>query len=438
MSKTSMLTRVLAGICMLFMAIGGLFAGILMPLDRQEVFAEEKSKSAPKELSLYAQSAVLMDADTGRILYSKEGNEKKPNASTTKIMTCILALEQGNVNDLVTVSAYAASMPDVQLGMTEGEQYRLEDLLYSLMLESHNDSAVAIAEHIGGSVEGFAAKMNEKARALGCEKTFFVTPNGLDKNAEVKGADGAVTEVAHGTSAEDLARIMRYCVTQSEKREEFLTITRTPSYSFNNQSQGADGKAVPGARSFSCTNHNAYLSMDAGALSGKTGFTAKAGYCYVGALKSKDRIFVVALLACGWPNNKGYKWQDCKKLFGYGKKYYHYREIAKDAYQLQDVTIRDVATPDYQLRDGVSVTPRVSTRERVLLADWEEITFRLQYKKELEAPVQGTVPIGSMRVSVGDFLLEEQEISITAHVDKKDIPWYFKVIFQKWALPIEG
>ncbi len=112
---------------------------------------------------LYAQSAVLMDADTGRILFEKNGDSEMPMASTTKIMTLLVTLENADLEGEVNVSAYAASMPDVQLNIREGERYRLRDLCYSLMLESHNDSAVAIAEHVGGSVEGFASMMNQKA-----------------------------------------------------------------------------------------------------------------------------------------------------------------------------------------------------------------------------------------------------------------------------------
>ena len=144
---------------------------------RDTVWAEENGQGVG---SLYATSAVLMDADSGRILYEKNGFEKRPMASTTKIMTCILALEKGNAEDIVTASAYAASRPKVHLGVTEGETFRFGDLLYSLMLESHNDAAVMIAEHLGGSVEGFADMMNAKAGELGCEDTYFITPNGLD------------------------------------------------------------------------------------------------------------------------------------------------------------------------------------------------------------------------------------------------------------------
>lgn len=125
---------------------------------------------------LYALSAVLMDADSGRILYEKEGEMPRPNASTTKVLTCILALENGDGDDYVQVSANAASQPQVKLGLQKGEQYYLEDLLYSLLLQSHNDSAVAIAEHIGGSVEGFSDMMNAKAREIGCMVHISLRP----------------------------------------------------------------------------------------------------------------------------------------------------------------------------------------------------------------------------------------------------------------------
>lgn len=153
--------------------------------------------------NLYALSAVLMDGENGRVLYGKEAYKGRPNASTTKVMTCILALELAKGDDYVQVSGNAASQPQTRLGMREGQQFYLEDLLYSLMLKSHNDSAVAIAEHIGGSVEGFAEKMNEKAKELGCKDTHFVTPNGLDGEDE-----GGI----HHTTARDLALIMAYAI----------------------------------------------------------------------------------------------------------------------------------------------------------------------------------------------------------------------------------
>ena len=155
------------------------------------VQAKRKKTAEFDKSQLYARSAVLMDADSGRLLIEKDADHPMPMASTTKIMTCILTLESAQLDDLVTVSAYAAKMPEVKLHIMEGEHYKLKDLLYSLMLESHNDAAVAIAEHVGGSVEGFAQMMNEKAKAIGCMNTFFITPNGLDASVQVKDSQGA-------------------------------------------------------------------------------------------------------------------------------------------------------------------------------------------------------------------------------------------------------
>ena len=199
---------------------------------------KHEKETAKEQLQLYAQSAVLMDADSGRVLYGKNPEAKLPMASTTKIMTCILALEYGDTEQIVEASSYAAGMPKVKLYVKEGEKYRLGDLLYSLMLESHNDSAVVVAEAVGGSVEKFAAMMNQKARDIGCYDTYFITPNGLDAKVNENGK-------VHSTTAADLAKIMAYCVMDSPKKEEFLEITRTQGYDFSN----ADG-----TRSFHCSN----------------------------------------------------------------------------------------------------------------------------------------------------------------------------------------
>lgn len=295
---------------------------------------EASGEEGDTELNLHAGSAVLMDGYTGRILYEKNASRVLPMASTTKIMTCITALENADSEELVEVSAYAASMPDVQLGMTQGEKYRLGDLLLSLMLESHNDTAVAVAEHIGAKivqsgesgrqaaeaaqrsaeeskelVAAFAGLMNQKAAELGCRDTYFITPNGLDAAEESEAENGKMIEKTHSTTAADLALMMRYCLSGSEKAEEFIQITQTREASFTDHDR---------KRSFSCINHNRYLDMKEGAVSGKTGFTGKAGYCYVGAVNSNGVFLIVSLLACGWPPAKSLKWQDMNTLVDYG------------------------------------------------------------------------------------------------------------------------
>ncbi|MDF2540110.1 MAG: hypothetical protein K0S76_3131, partial [Herbinix sp.] len=254
--------------------------------------AQEKPSVLTENLSLHALSALLMDASNNRVLYEENGNNKMPMASTTKIMTCIVTLENADLQDIVTVSSYASSMPDVQLNIKKGDQFYLNDLLYSLMLESHNDVAVAIAEHVGGSVEGFATMMNDKARELGCESTNFVTPNGLD-------AQG------HYTTAKDLAIIASYAI----KNDKFIGITNSSTHSFQEIKKG---------RGYNVSNKNKFLYMMEGAIGVKTGFTGGAGYCFVGAIKRTDKTLISVVLGCGWPPNKSLKWSDTKELMSYG------------------------------------------------------------------------------------------------------------------------
>ena len=334
----------------------------------------EEQEMRPSQL--YARYAVLMDADTGRILFAKSGSEEAPMASTTKIMTCILALENSQLNGEVSVSENAESQPEVKLGMKSGQKFYLKDLLYSLMLESHNDSAVAIAEYVGGDVETFADMMNEKAEELNCTSTYFITPNGLDAKDE---------NGMHHTTAADLANIMRYCIMDSPQRELFLDITRTEKYTFSD---------LGGNSSYSCTNHNAFLKMMDGALSGKTGFTADAGYCYVGALRDDGRTFIVALLACGWPNNKGYKWSDTKKLMEYGIENYTYREITPDI-DRKYITVRNGYTGGFPTGSGAEIPIYIQGDPlKVLAGSGDEVECRLELPDHLNAPVAEDDKIG--------------------------------------------
>lgn len=384
--------------------------------------AAQSQKEENTDLRLYARSAVLMDADSGRILYGKEENEKLPMASTTKIMTCILALENAGLEEEVEVSSYAASQPKVHLGMRQGQKFRLGDLLYSLMLESHNDAAVAIAEHIGGSVEGFAGMMNQKARELGCRDTFFITPNGLD--ASVQEADG---QKVHSTTAAELARIMKYCIGESPKSEEFLQITRTQSHSFTD---------LEGKRSYACNNHNAFLQMMDGALSGKTGFTNNAGYCYVGALKRDGKTFIVALLACGWPNNRTYKWSDTKQLMSYGLEHYEYRDVYEEK-QLQPLLVEGGIPADGKPYGEAFLDVEVAQEEgeelKVLLKEGEEVECSVLLPEKLEAPVEAGRQVGAVNYCLDGELLREYPIRTKGAMDEMDFAWILRFIWQQYS-----
>lgn len=348
-------------------------------------FAAVPVNAVPEKL--YSLSAVLMDAGSGRVLYEKNGDDPRANASTTKVLTCILALENGAGDDYVEVSARAAGQPDVQLNMQEGEQYYLEDLLYSLMLESHNDTAVAIAEHIGGSVEGFARMMNEKAAEIGCTDTHFVTPNGLDDEDS-----GGI----HHTTAHDLAFIMRYAI----RSTTFLKITETREYTFSDLS---------GKRQFTVHNANALLDMTDGVLSGKTGFTFDAGYCYVCAVQRDGKTFIISLLGCGWPNNKTYKWKDTMTLLDYGNENFSYRTYWQEP-KLPRLTVSNGIQSGRGLwedavLDGVISVDDEEKNRKFLLGNDEHIECRVTMKENLAAPVKKGEQLGRV-----EFLLNGENV----------------------------
>ena len=362
----------------------GICCTLFILIQNPAAAAETGQQEEKEKLSLNARAAVLMDADRGRILYGKNETMVFPMASTTKIMTLIVALEHNEPDQIVMASAGASAMPEVRLGVHEGERYRMEDLYYAMMLESFNDAAMMIAEGTVGSVENFAELMNEKAISLGCTQTYFITPNGLDA-ADEKGV--------HSSTAEDMAKIMRYAI----DNEDFLKITQTADYSFTD----CDRK-----RSFEVHNKNVLLTMMDGVLSGKTGYTADAGYCYVCAVKKDDRTFIAALLGSGWPPHKGYKWSDVQTLLDYGDKNYRYQTI--------DIS---KGVPDRQVHvmkgehDFAAVRAK-QTNYRFLLSSEDKVHVESVLPGQLEAPVEAGQSVGSIRIFVnGDLTAENDYIT---------------------------
>lgn len=360
---------------------------------------------------LHALSAVLMDGDSGRVLYEKDGKTPLANASTTKVLTCIVALESSPGDDYVQVSQNAASQPEVRLGLQKGEQYYLEDLLYSLMLKSHNDTAVAIAEHCGGTVEGFARMLNRKAKQIGCKDTYFITPNGLDAQDE---------NGKHHTTAEDLALIMRYAI----KNKTFLHISQTRDYTFSE---------ITGKRTFSVHNANALLDMMDGVLAGKTGYTSQAGYCYVCAWEEEGKTFVVSLLGCGWPNHKTYKWSDTKKLLSYGAYNYDYETYWQEPHTSKILVtdgvenMQNIGEKVY-LRGKCSVTSEDREKE-ILLKKGEAVTCKTEIPQKVRAPVLKGEKLGRIAYYLDGKLIASYPVYAERSVEKISFKWYTEKVF---------
>ncbi|MFZ5987641.1 MAG: D-alanyl-D-alanine carboxypeptidase family protein, partial [Bacillota bacterium] len=229
-----------------------------------------------------AVAALVMDAESGRVLFEKNAYSRRAIASTTKIMTAIVAIEKGNLNDKVKVSKRAASIRGSTIKLKAGEELTLRELLYGLMIRSGNDAAIAVAEHIGGSVENFVAMMNDKARVLGLKDTSFKTPHGLDVNG-------------HYSTAYELALITRYAL-------------RNPIFS-----------RIVGTRSTSITNRdlfstNEMLGSYPGADGVKTGYTGKAGRCLVTSATRNNMRIISVVLNC---SSRAKRAQSSKSILDY-------------------------------------------------------------------------------------------------------------------------
>lgn len=255
--------------------------------DNSSLFLETSSSIDEENIpTINSRSAIIYDRNSGIVLFGKNENEKRKMASTTKIMTCIIVLENANLDDIVTVSSKAAGTGGSRLGLHTSDRISVHNLLYGLMLCSGNDAAVALAEYVGGSIEGFADLMNKKALELGLSSTHFVTPHGLDNDE-------------HYTTAFELAVITNYAL----KNEIFKTIvgTKSKTITINNYSKNL-------------TNTNELLGNLNGVYGVKTGFTNGANRCLVTAVKRENMDIICIVLGA---DTKKDRTQDSIKLIEY-------------------------------------------------------------------------------------------------------------------------
>ena len=306
---------------------------------------------------------------------------------------------------MAEVSKNAAMQPKVRLGVREGEKYKVKDLLYGLMLESYNDCAVVLAEHAEGSVEKFEKRMNQMAENLGTLNTHFVTPNGLD---------GIDKKGRHETTAQDLAKIMARCI----KNQQFLEITQTKQYTFTDGSR---------KRRFICNNHNALLSSMQGVISGKTGYTSKAGYCYVGAVKQKDMTMTFSVLASGWPPHKTYKWKDVRKLVQYATDHYERREIIADTSKIKEISIKNGLKEKVLLKTG-------NLKAAFLVKKTDKIKIESILPSFIDAPVKEGQKVGEIKYLINGKSQKSVPIYAKQSVKQKDYWYYFEKIIQRFTL----
>ncbi|MDP3044028.1 MAG: D-alanyl-D-alanine carboxypeptidase family protein [Bacillota bacterium] len=325
-------------------------------------FAEPEAKAG---LDTTAESAVLMDPVSGRLLFEKDPDTPRSIASITKIMTMLLAVEaltdgKLSLDDIITTSDYAASMGGSQIYLEPGEEFPFREMLISIATGSANDASVAVGEHIAGSVEAFVDLMNQRAKELGCKNTHYVNPTGLP-------AEG------HHSSARDQALILREAI----KYPVFMEMSGMKEYDL----RGGE---------FKLWNTNKLLWWYRGADSGKTGWTNEASYCLASSAERDNLRLISVVLACPQPKTH---FQESMKLFNWGFARYEAVKLADKGQVIKTVAVEKGKHQEVGLITNAPVSVVVPKGEN------KGISFHLELPEQLTAPIESGAAVGSYIVT---------------------------------------
>ena len=347
---------------------------------------------------------IVYDRISKSMIIGKNEDVKSAMASTTKIMTTIVILEKADLNEKVTVSAKAGGTGGSRLGLKRGDKASVRDLLYGLMLRSGNDAAVALAEHVGGSVKGFAELMNEKAIELGLTNTHFVTPHGLD-------------DANHYTTALELAKLTDYAM----DNETFAKIVGTKSTTIyiNNQSRQIN-------------NTNELLGVLNGVVGVKTGFTNNAGRCLVTETKRNNMDIITIVLGA---DTKKDRTKDSVNLIEYTfSKYKMYNleeQIIKEFNKWKNINEKRIL-----IIKGKTSNPKLALgaieKATIPVCDNDKIEYSINALTEIEAPLEQWNAMGTLTVKLNGEILESIEIVNVNEVQKRDWKDYFKIVLNRF------
>ncbi len=352
---------------------------------------------ASERLSVAAKGAALIDADSGRLLFGQNENAMYPMASTTKVMTTLLALEHASLDEEVTAGKNAQGVTGTSLYLSEGETLSMEHMLYGLMLRSGNDAAVAVAEHISGSVPAFAELMNKKAAELEID-AHFVNPHGLD-------ADG------HHISALGLALLMR----EAMQNKDFRTITATQR------------KVIPwvgNEYSRVLENKNKLLKTYEGATGGKTGYTGKAGRCLVFSAERDGLSLIGAVLNCP-------TWFDTAKLMlDWGFENYRAESTLESGARVATLAVRG---GEYK---NVAIVTDGPLQTAVPIGS--ELKTDYSLPDSLEAPIRAGQSLGRARLIANGVTVAECDLVAANSVERRDFRQSLRRLLRRWVLRFQS
>ncbi|AEF93902.1 Serine-type D-Ala-D-Ala carboxypeptidase [Desulfotomaculum nigrificans CO-1-SRB] len=352
-----------------------------------------------------ASAACLMEVATGRIYFAKQGDKRREPASLTKIMTAILAIEKGNLKDVVTVGKKAAAVSMGQdIGLSPGDRLYLEDLLKAALMYSANDSTVAIGEHIAGSHDAFIKMMNDKAKVLGMKDTRYANTNGYHNPN-------------HYTTAIDLAKLTCYAlknpVFASFVRTREATITWLPKEKTGNPQE----VQTETPRQRVIHNTNALLESNFEGINGvKTGTTPRAGKCLIASATREGRQLVAVVL------NSPNRWDDATNLLEYG-----FREFRPQVLSEKDEVMGEIPVVE-GVEQKVTLVAAKKVEAYVARIDSDKVERKINLAPPPKAPIKQGIKLGK-----ATFVLHGQEIAtvdLVANRNIKRLPW-FKRIFKK-------
>ncbi|MEG0074085.1 MAG: D-alanyl-D-alanine carboxypeptidase family protein [Clostridia bacterium] len=351
------------------------------------------SAEIEEKLELKSPAYLVMEAESGRILLHKNGYEKRSIASLTKVITSIVVLENSSINETVHISKKAASMGGSTVGIQEGANIQLEDLMYGLLLCSGNDCAVALAEHVGGSVEGFASLMNDKAKEIGALDSHFVTPHGLDN-------------VEHYSTCVDMAKITRYALRNNKIKE--IINTRTYAADFNTFT-----KLIK--------NTNALLKNYEYATGVKTGFTNQANRCLIGSAK-KNNLEVISVVLGS--ETTEIRFGESEQILEYALNNYTKTKLDDSMKWYVKVPIVKGKKDSYTAHVSGKCTYPLSKNEQI------DILVTQTFIPEIIPPLKIGAKIGEISMSIGNDVFYTQEIFLEENIAKKNILDYMKNSFK--------
>lgn len=358
--------------------------------------SEIVQNSLVQEPEIVSEAGFLMEVNSGNVLYSKNSTEKLYPASTTKIMTAILTLENCKLDDIATVSQNAVDL--VPTGYTNaklvpGEEMRIEDLLYGLMLNSANEAANVLGEHISGTIDKFSELMNKKAEELGCKNTHFVNTNGMHNEN-------------HYTTAEDLAKIAVYCM----KNEEFRKIVSTVEYTLPATNKYKNADRVMKNTNLLINPNSKYFSQYV--IGVKTGYTKEAGNCLVSyAEKDEAKLICVTLKAGSSSDSSNQRFIDSKELLEYGLDNFSNREIVKENKFIDRVEVKNATNKTKYLK----IVTKDSISDFILNdIDLSKINGKAKLKDEIIAPISKGEKLGTITYEIDG---KEYETDLIAEND---------------------